>query len=121
MTKIFTSSLLAIGLLAAPALAQTVAPASTDATAFAAGQKLAFDKAKGNCLACHVIVGGTAPGNVGPALQNMKVMVPDEKTLYAVIYDEAARNPSTIMPAFGRNGILSPDEINNIIAFLYTK
>lgn len=119
--KKFTSSLLVFGLLTTPALAQTSAPASSDATAIAAGQKLAFDKAKGNCLACHVIAGGNAAGNVGPALQNMKVIMPDRKALYALIYNEPARNPSTIMPAFGRNGILSPDEINNIIAFLYTK
>ena len=32
------------------------------------GQKLAFDRSKGNCLTCHEIKGGDAPGNVGPPL-----------------------------------------------------
>ncbi len=104
--------------------AQTVpaaAPAAAVPPAVAAGQAVAFDRAKGNCLACHVIAGGSLMGNVGPALQNMKILMPDPKLLYNVIYNEQARNPQTVMPSFGRNGILTPDEINNIVAYLYTK
>ena len=32
------------------------------------GEKLAFDRSKGNCLTCHEIKGGDSPGNVGPPL-----------------------------------------------------
>ncbi len=94
------------------ALAQTPAPA---------GQALAFDRSKGNCLTCHVITGGDAPGNVGPALNNMKQRFPDRKQLAAIIFDETKRNPLTVMPPFGRNLILTRQEIESIIDFLYTR
>jgi len=104
---------------AVPSGPATAGPAAADPAA--AGQVIAFDRSKGNCLACHVIAGGTLMGNVGPALQNMKQLMPDPKQLYAVIYDEQARNPQTVMPPFGRNGILTPDEIKDVVAYLYTK
>jgi L-cysteine S-thiosulfotransferase len=85
------------------------------------GQKLAFDRSKGNCLTCHVISGGDAPGNVGPALTGMKARFPDRKQLAAIIYDETKRNPQTVMPPFGRNLILTKQEIDEIIDFLYTR
>ena len=90
-------------------------------TGAAAGQKIAFDRAQGNCLACHVIAGGELPGNIGPELKNVKTLVPNRKELYAIIYDEQKRNPQTIMPAFGKNSILTPKQINDVIDFLYTK
>lgn len=108
----------ALVVTAAGAVAQTPQPAPDPV---AAGQAIAFDKTKGNCLACHQIAGGQMAGNVGPALKNMKLIMPDPRTLYAIIYDEPARNPQTVMPPFGRNGILTPDEIKDIVAFLYTK
>ena len=33
------------------------------------GEKLAFDRGKGNCLTCHDIKGGDSPGNLGPPLK----------------------------------------------------
>ncbi len=71
------------------------------------GETLAFDRSKGNCLTCHVIKGGDAPGNVGPELANMKERFPDRKELRAIIFDETKRNPQTVMPPFGRNLILT--------------
>jgi sulfur-oxidizing protein SoxX len=86
----------------------------------AAGQALAFDRAKGNCLACHTMKGGDVPSNVGPELSDMKMRFPDRSTLYAIINDEEQRNPETVMPPFGKNLILTRPEINEIIDFLYT-
>src|SRR5580704_595754 len=85
------------------------------------GQTLAFDRAKGNCLTCHDIKGGDAPGNVGPQLAEMKKRFPDRNALAAVIFDETKRNPQTVMPPFGRNLILTHDEIEAVIDFLYTR
>ena len=106
---------------AAPPAAAVTTAAVTPSDPVSKGEAIAFDRGKGNCLACHVIEGGSLMGNVGPALKDMKVLMPDAKQLYAVIYNEQARNPSTVMPAFGRNGILTPDEINDVVAYLYTK
>ncbi len=85
------------------------------------GETLAFDRGKGNCLTCHVIKGGDAPGNVGPELSGMKTRFPDRKELAAIIFDETKRNPLTVMPPFGRNLILTEQEIESVVDFLYTR
>lgn len=105
--------------LVARAASTDAVPAATPES-IAAGKLLSFNKAKGNCTACHVIAGGTAMGNVGPALSNMKLLVPNREKLYSIIYDEQAHNPHTVMPAFGKNLILTPKEINEIIDYLYS-
>ncbi|MGH7067752.1 MAG: sulfur oxidation c-type cytochrome SoxX [Acetobacteraceae bacterium] len=99
-----------------PALALGASPASV-----AAGKKIVFSTALGNCLACHAIPGGSQPGDIGPPLKDVKALVPDRKTLYAILDDEQARNPQTMMPPFGRNAILTPEQINDVIDFLYTR
>ena len=89
-------------------------------SAVAEGQKLAFDRGKGNCLTCHVIKGGDLPGTIGPALKDIKSKYPDRNDLVAILYDETKRNPQTVMPPFGRNRILTDQEINAIVDFLQT-
>jgi sulfur-oxidizing protein SoxX len=84
------------------------------------GQDLAFDRAKGNCLACHTIKGGDVPSNVGPELVGMKERFPDRADLVAILTNEQARNPQTVMPLFGRNLILTAPEIGQIVDFLNT-
>ena len=86
----------------------------------AAGQKLAFDHGKGNCLTCHDIRGGDFPGTIGPPLQDIKRKFPDRDDLVAILTDETKRNPLTVMPPFGRNHILTSEEINAIVDFLQT-
>lgn len=105
--------LLAIGagLAAGPAQAQS---------AVADGQKLAFDRGKGNCLTCHVIKGGDLPGTIGPELKDITSKYPDRNELVAIIFDETKRNPQTMMPPFGRNRILTEQEISAIVDFLQT-
>ncbi len=82
---------------------------------------LAFDRAKGNCLTCHDIKGGDAPGNLGPPLGDMKKRFPNRAELIAIIADEGKRNPQTVMPPFRRNLILTDQEIEAIVDFLYTR
>jgi L-cysteine S-thiosulfotransferase len=97
--------------LASPAWAQS---------AVADGRKLAFDRGKGNCLTCHVIRGGDLPGTIGPELKDLKAKYPDRNELAAIIFDETKRNPQTMMPPFGRNRILTEQEISAIVDFLQT-
>ena len=52
------------------------APRSAQSAA-AEGQKLAFDRSKGNCLTCHDIKGGDLPGTIGPALIDIKSKYPN--------------------------------------------
>ncbi|GLR85745.1 sulfur oxidation c-type cytochrome SoxX [Bradyrhizobium iriomotense] len=97
----------------------TAAPARAQSAA-AEGQKLAFDRSKGNCLTCHVIRGGDLPGTIGPELKDIKAKYPDRNELVAILFDETKRNPQTMMPPFGRNRILTEQEINAIVDFLQT-
>jgi L-cysteine S-thiosulfotransferase len=89
-------------------------------SAVSEGQKLAFERGKGNCLTCHEIKGGDLPGTIGPALKDIKSKYPDRNELVAIITDETKRNPQTVMPPFGRNRILTDREINAIVDFLQT-
>jgi L-cysteine S-thiosulfotransferase len=89
-------------------------------SAAAEGQKLAFDRGKGNCLTCHEIKGGDLPGTIGPALKDIKSKYPDRNELVAIVTDETKRNPQTVMPPFGRNRILTEQEINAVVDFLQT-
>jgi L-cysteine S-thiosulfotransferase len=86
----------------------------------AEGQKLAFDRGKGNCLTCHTIKGGDLPGTIGPELKDLKSKYPNRDDLVAIVSDETKRNPQTVMPPFGRNRILSEKEINAVVDFLQT-
>ena len=88
-------------------------------SASAEGQKLAFDRGKGNCLTCHAIKGGENPGTIGPELSDMKSKYKRDE-LVAIVFDETKRNPLTVMPPFGRNRILTEKEISAIVDFLQT-
>ncbi len=102
-----------LGALVVGPLAASAAPSE--------GEQLAFDRSKGNCLTCHDIKGGDAPGNVGPPLSDMKSRFPNRADLIAIISDETRRNPQTVMPPFRRNLILTDKEIEAIVDFLYTR
>ena len=113
MIRPFASSLFAAALVLA------LSAASAHAQSAADGQKIAFDRGKGNCLTCHVIKGGDLPGTIGPALKALKARY-DRNELTAIVTDETKRNPQTVMPPFGRNRILTEQEINAIVDFLQT-
>ena len=89
-------------------------------SAAAEGQKIAFDRGKGNCLTCHEIKGGDLAGNIGPALTGIKAKYPNRADLVAIVTDETKRNPLTVMPPFGRNHILTEKEIDAVVDFLQT-
>jgi L-cysteine S-thiosulfotransferase len=100
-------------------VAASASPANAQ-SAVAEGQKLAFDRGRGNCLTCHEIKGGDLPGSIGPALTDIKSKYPDRSDLIAIVSDETKRNPQTVMPPFGRNRILTEQEINAVVDFLQT-
>ncbi len=109
-----TALLVLLGLAGAPTIALAQSPNVAE------GQKLAFDRSKGNCLTCHDIKGGDLAGTIGPPLVDIKSKYPDRKELVAIVSDETKRNPTTVMPPFGRNHILTEQEINAVVDFLQT-
>lgn len=84
------------------------------------GKELAFSRKDGNCLACHKMDDGKLTGTIGPELVDMKTRYPDREMLFKRIWDETQFNPVTVMPPFGKHMIMSKDEINRVIDYLYT-
>jgi L-cysteine S-thiosulfotransferase len=85
------------------------------------GRTLSFDNKKGNCLACHAIPGepkAEAAGNIGPPLVNMKERYPDRAKLRSKIWDATVANPKSSMPPFGRNKILTEQEIDLVTDYI---
>jgi sulfur-oxidizing protein SoxX len=119
-----TTKLVALaGSLALLAGAATLTPATAtaaDDALIAAGKKAAFDRRGGNCLACHMMDDGEAPGNIGPPLVAMKARFPDAAKLREQIANPMKANPNTRMPPFGVHNIITDEEIDAIVAYLYT-
>jgi sulfur-oxidizing protein SoxX len=111
-------------------------PASTAATPAAAPAVEAKKEAKpvelnpeiimsdsniGNCLSCHAIPAKPemVAGNMGPPFVGMKARFPDIAKLKAAIADQKVLSPNTIMPPFGRNKILTPEQIDVVAQYIY--
>jgi sulfur-oxidizing protein SoxX len=123
-----TAAVLMAGLLATTAShAQGQAPSAavcdnkdnppTDAAVI--GGCIAVNRTKGNCHSCHLI-NGINYGNIAPPLVAMKARFPDKAKLRAQIWDASVANPKTVMPPFGRHGILSEDEVDKVVEFMLT-
>ncbi len=84
------------------------------------GKKVAVDRKKGNCLACHVMGDGALPGNIGPPMVAMKARFPDKAKLREQIWDATKKNPNSMMPPFGRHGVLTEEEIDLVVEYIYT-
>ena len=118
-TLITAASAVAI-LLSSPVIFSDVSTAAQAASATDEGKKIAFHRKKGNCLACHAIEGGKLPGNIGPPLINMKARFPNKADLKEQIGDATIKNPNSIMPPFGKHKILSEEELNKVVEFIYS-
>ncbi len=107
----------------------------TDAAGDAAkGRKLAVDRKKGNCLACHVMPiseqsfhGETAPSLYGVGnrlsegelrLQLVNSKVTNENTMMPSFYRVSGYN--RILKKFDGKTILSAQEVEDIVAYLKT-
>ncbi len=109
----FTGSLMA-GLLLGPTAA--IADENNQ-TPLQQGKSLTIEY----CQACHYFEGSNQAGTVGPPFVAMKPRFPERQKLHSVIYDpQVASKPHSMMPPFGRHGLLSDDEIRLIMDYLYT-
>lgn len=88
----------------------------------ATGQELAFDNRKGNCLACHGMPSdaqAVTSTDIAPPLVAMKERFPDRANLYTQIWDATKAKTDTLMPPFGKHRILSEEEINKVVDYVY--
>jgi L-cysteine S-thiosulfotransferase len=89
----------------------------------ALGRKLFMDRAKGPCTACHLMQGDDVwpAGNIGPDLSTYGDRHLPDAFVYQTIYDPRLFFPNTAMPPWGTVGILKPQDIVHIVAFLKTQ
>lgn len=114
-----TTSLCAAGLLAMVSAVPAVADNHADQIAM--GKAVYMGKSRGNCISCHAISDPDAnlAGKQGPATVAMKARYPDKRTLRAQIWDATKNNPLTIMPPLGKHWILSEEEIDAVVEYIY--
>lgn len=93
---------------------------AADAETIKLGKDVAYDRKKGNCLACHMMGDGESPGDLGPPMIAMKARFPDRAKLRAQVYDATQNNPNSRMPPFGKHRIVSEQELDAIVDYLYT-
>jgi sulfur-oxidizing protein SoxX len=77
----------------------------------------------GNCYACHALAAGeVAAGTIGPSLTNYARQRGTSREsiryVYEKIYNPQAFVACSLMPRFGHNSWLTPEEIADIVAFL---
>jgi sulfur-oxidizing protein SoxX len=50
----------------------------------------------------------------------MKLRYPDAVALRSQIWDATAQNPETVMPPYGRHSILTEEEIDLVLEYVYS-
>ncbi len=98
------------------------------------GRKLAINRKKGNCLACHVMPIPEQPyhGNVGPSLMGVASRLSEGEVRLRLVNPKML-NPNTMMPAFYRKDgftrvmkkfkgktMLSASDIEDLVAYTMT-
>ena len=84
----------------------------------ARGRELAMRPDKGYCIACHRLPGEEWPGSVGLTLERYSQHKHADELVFQQIFDARAFNPNTVMPPYGTFGILSVEEIRDLVAYL---
>jgi L-cysteine S-thiosulfotransferase len=84
------------------------------------GKAIAEDRNKGNCLSCHFVQGGEMTGTIAPPLISMKLRYPNVADLRVQIWDATVKNPETVMPPYGRHLILTEEEIDLVLEYIYS-
>ncbi len=85
-------------------------------------KEIIFNSRLGNCLACHMmptLSDAEQPGNSGPPLIAMSARFPDRAVLRAKIWDATVSNPESLMPPFGKHKVLTEEQIDKIVEFIY--
>jgi L-cysteine S-thiosulfotransferase len=87
------------------------------------GRALFLSRSLGPCTGCHLVQGQDVwpAGDVGPDLSTYgDRQLPPQHT-FDMIYDPRHVYPQTIMPPWGASGILKPEDIVHVVAFLDTQ
>ncbi|MTW20047.1 sulfur oxidation c-type cytochrome SoxX [Allochromatium palmeri] len=84
------------------------------------GRLVANDRAKGNCVACHIMADAEGPGSLGPVLIAIQTRFPSKRELASQIWDATLKNPEAVMPPFGKHAILTQQEFVDVVEYIWT-
>jgi sulfur-oxidizing protein SoxA len=102
----------------APALQKPPAPAIAGDPR--EGRRLFLSRAIGPCTGCHLVPGDDVwpAGNVGPDLSTYGDRNLPDEWVFHVIHDARTVFPNTAMPPWGTMGLLKPEQIAHLVAYL---
>lgn len=76
-----------------------------------------------NCYNCHEFAGDRQGGTIGPSLRNYGKLRGTEqpilKLAYGILYNAHSMFPCTRMPRQGANGLLTQEQILDVMAYLF--
>ena len=86
------------------------------------GRKLFLSRQLGPCTGCHLIPGDDVwpAGGVGPDVSTIGDRKLPDAYLYQQIYDIRTIFPQSSMPPWGTMGLLTPEQIVHLVAYLQT-
>jgi sulfur-oxidizing protein SoxA len=86
------------------------------------GRALFLNRAKGPCTGCHLVPGDDVwpAGSVGPDLSALADRKLPDAYLYQQLWDPRVVFPKTVMPAWGAQGVFTPEELVHLVAYLQT-
>ena len=67
---------------------------------------------KAACGACHILKAAASEGNIGP---NLDILKPTEEQVKLIVTEGLG-----VMPAFGEEGLLTPEEIDAVSYYVFT-
>ena len=104
-----------------PPVRQAAMPAGVTGDA-ARGRALFLNRAKGPCTGCHLVPGDDVwpAGSVGPDLSTIADRKLPDAYLYQQLWDPRVVFPKTVMPAWGAQGVFTPEELVHLVAYLQT-
>jgi sulfur-oxidizing protein SoxA len=84
------------------------------------GRALFLNRARGPCMGCHLVPGDDVwpAGSVGPDLSTVADRKLPDAYLYQQLWDPRVVFPKTVMPAWGAQGVFTPDELVHLVAYL---
>ena len=86
-----------------------IADLKADSEKMALGLEVYNNKAM--CGSCHVLKAAASEGNIGPNLDSLK---PTEEQVKLVVTEGLG-----VMPAFGEEGLLTPEEIDAVSHYVF--
>jgi len=86
------------------------------------GRALFLDRNRGPCTGCHLVPGEDVwpAGSVGPDLSTLADRKLPDAYLYQHLWDPRVTFPQTVMPPWGVQGVFTPQELIDLVAYLQT-